>query len=292
MATNDSIGDQNLRTVLYDKIVKGYADRVYKFKQAVAVSPTGAWKNFFYREQNTPLTGPTGNAIKGIPRGAEFPQAVVQWERVQTVIEKYGLEDVIHWEDMLSDDVAVRDRTLFKIAEAVAKSVDDAIWDALTENRTVVNIQSVNMTSNGTGAWNESSAAIIDNIMNAKQLIAEQNYPTDGLILFVSPRDSRSIIKYLTDKGAQFPVFSNDLARNGRVGNILGVDIIESNSVTTSYAMLCVPKRCATWKELVPMQTTTIEDQYRHVKVRAVEMGVTQVHDPKAIVLFIGTQRS
>ena len=294
MAVDKQAASASMRTTFFDSVVKGFATAMYKFKQAVTISPTSAWKNYYWRESPTALSSPAGNNIKGIPRGATFPQAVVEWERISTTIDKYGLEDNIPWEDLISDDIDVRDRTLFRIAEGVTKAVDDEIWDVLTESQSATNIQSVNVAQSDVAgaAWNESSAAIIDDLMQGKQKIAEQNYDTGNLMLFVSTRDHRSIIKYLTDKGAQFPSLSTGVAKNGHVGNLAGVNIVMSNSVSASYALLCVPKVCGTWKELVPLQTTTKEDPYKSLTVRSVEMGVTQLTDPKACVLMVGTQRS
>lgn len=289
MAIDQQTGTGNIRTNVYDAAVKGFAKAMYKFKQAVTISPTSAWNNFFYRENPTALSAQFGNSIKGIPRGAAFPQAVVEWERVQTVIEKYGLEDSISWEDILSNDVDVRDRTLFRIAEGVTKAVDDEIWlqlkDAVGGG---ANIQSFSLSANY--QWNLSSAAIIDDLLRCKQLIAEQNYDTSNLMAFVSPKDYRSIMNYLAGKGAQFPNIGNQVASNGNMGSIVGIQLIVSNSVTASQALVVVPKICATWKELVPLQTTTIEEPYKHLTVRSVEMGVTQLTDPKAVVLIQGTQ--
>lgn len=288
MTYDQQVGTADMRTIVYDKTVKGFAEAMYKFKQAVTISPTSAWKNYFYRETSTALSGPSGNAIKGVPRGAAFPQAVVSWEKVSTVIEKYGLEDNIHWEDILSDDVDVRTRTLYRIAEGVTKAVDDEIFNTLSEDLSVSSIQSVTCTA----GWDQSSAAIIDNLMHAKQLIGTYNYPTEGLMVFINNKDHRSIVNYLAEKGAQFPQIGNDMATNGKVGNLVGMQLVVSNSVPASYALVVVPKICGTWKEMVPLQTTTKEDPYKSLTVRAVEMGVTQLTDPKAVVLIKNTQYS
>jgi len=233
------------------------------------------------------LTAQTGNAIKGIPRGAAFPQASVTFERIMSVIEKYGLEDNIPYEDLISDDIDVRDRTLLRIAEAVAKAVDDEIWDVLTESQSPANIQSITIT--GGRWWSAASAAIIDDLLQAKELIAVKNYPTNNLMCFISPKDHRSIMNYLAEKGAQFPTVGADVAINGNVGKIAGINLIVSNSVTASYAMVCVPKRCGTWRELVPLTTVTKEDPLKSLTIRSAEIGVTQLTDPKAVVLITPT---
>ena len=296
MAYTLESGTGDIRTQLFDGIVKGFALASYKFKQAVSVVPTTAWRNSFYRESPDALTAATGsnaavNAIKGIPRGAAFPQAAVQFERVLSVIEKYGLEDNIAWEDLIADDVDVRDRTLLRIAEGVAKGVDDEIWEVLTEGRGAsFTIQTIDITGLAGRYWNVSSAAIIDDMLQAKQLIAEKNYPTENLMCFVSPEDHRSIMAYLAEKGAQFPSVGETIANNGSQGKVAGIQLIMSNSVTASYALIVVPKRCGTWKELKPLTTITKEDPLKSLTIRSAELGVTQLTDPKAVVLIKGTQ--
>ena len=285
MAFDQEVGSQNIRTTIFDGAVKGFAERQYKFKQACLISPSSAWKNYFFREKADPLAGQSGNAIRGIPRGANFPQAVVAWERVLATIEKYGLEDNIQWEDIITGEVDVRNRTLRKIAEGVAKAVDDQIWSAITGETT---IQVINIAA--TKFWNGSSAAIIDDLLQAKQLMGTSNYDTSNCMAFVSPRDYRSILNYLAEKGAQFPSIANEVATNGKQGELAGIQLVVSNSVTASQALVVIPKICATWKELVPLTTITKEDHGKSVLVRSYEYGVTQVTDPQAIVWIKGTQ--
>lgn len=290
MAYDQYVGTGNIRTNVYDKIIRNIAQRSYKFKQAVSVVPTSAWNNYFYREDPTVSTASgNGNTVKGVPRGAAFPQAVVAWDRISTIISKYGLEDFIHWEDIMTDDVDVRDRTLMKIAEGVVKAVDDEIFRALGGTATIADISSFSIVQR---EWNVSSAAIMDDLQRARQLIAESNISTDNLMLFVSPKDYRSIMNYIYDKGAQAPKMGEIIGQNGNMGNFGGFELIVSNSVTASNALVVVPKICGSWKELVPLQTSTDEDKFKGVRVRAVEMGTCQLHQPKAVVLIVGTQRT
>ena len=292
MAQTEEVGLASLRKEVVDKTIKGFATASYKFKQAVSISTTNAWKNTFYREASNALTGHTGNAIKGIPRGANFPQAVVKWEKVSKWVEKYGLEDNIFWEDVLTNDINVQARTLFRIAEGVAKAVDDEIWDVLTESQIPVSIQSVPLEHAGGSsvAWDGASAAIIDDLMHCKQKIGQYNYPTSGLMCFISEKDHRSIVTFVTDSGAQFDKLGDETARNGRVQGLAGIKFVVSNSVTASSALVVVPKICATWQSAKPLTTETIIDPFKSVKIRAVEMGVTQLTDPGACVLITGTQ--
>ena len=302
MALNLESGVQSLRKEVVDSMVKQVAARTYKFKQAVAVVSTNAWKNTFFREDLTVLAGRSGNSQKGIPRGANFPQRTAKWEEVSVRIVKHGLEDNINIEDIISDEINIQARTIIRLTEGVVKSVDDDIWNQLTQaNLTTdvagegdnIKIQSfaISNLADG-GSWNESSAAIIDNLMKASQLIhTNGNYDVSDLMCFVSPRDKRSIMKYLADKGAQWQPIATDIANNGKIAKVAGITIVESNSVSTSYALVVKPKTCATWKTLVPLKSTTIEDPFKSVKIRVTESGAVELTDPKAIVLIKNTQQ-
>lgn len=289
MAYDQSTGTANIRETAYSKIVKGFADRVYKFKQALTVVSSSAWTNYYYRENPAALTEASGqNAVKGVPRLAQFPSLSDTWEQTSSILEKFGAEDNLAWEDLVSGQINIKERSMYKIAEAVANAVDGAIWNALTENRSVVNIQSVTCFA----GWQQSSAAILLDLEKAEQKIAEYYYPTSDLLVFVSPIDKRSIFKWLTDKGAQFPSVSEGLLgeRNGVIGKLGNKTFVVSPNVTASYALVVVPKRVGNWREVQPLTTTTKEDPYKSLTIRAAEVGVTEVTDPKCAVLLVGTQ--
>jgi len=272
-------------------MVKQIAAQTYKFKQACAIVPTSAWKNTFFRENTNVLAGGVGNTTKGLPRGANFPQATVAWEEVSVKIVKYGLEDNLAWEDILSNDINIQARTVIKLTQGVVKAVDDEIWDSLTESRAGTGrIQSFGIS--GGRYWNGASSAVIADLMKASRLIAEKNYDVGDLICFVSPRDKAGIMKTLASKGAQFPQIATDVTANGKIGRLAGIQLVESNSVTSSYALVVKPKTCATWKELVSLRSTTVDDPYKSVKVRVVEEGVLELTDPLAVVLISATQNA
>lgn len=273
----------NVRAQVFDSAIKQIAKYAYKMKQLVSVVSTGAWKNYFFREQLTRLSGGTGNATKGIPRGAEFPHASLSWERVLGVIQKYGLEDTIPYEDIISNEIDVRDRTLLRIAEGVAFAVDSEIWAVLSEGLVATNIQSSALSA---GDWDESSAAIVRDIATGKKKIKEFYDNASDFVLVVSADDEVNIMDYLYEKGSQAPSVGNDMALNGNVTKIAGVNIITSAVVPASYALLVVPKRCATWKALLPLSTDVQERRFKDTRITACEMGITNLTDPKAVVLI------
>lgn len=285
MAYGQSNGTYQLRAEEVDATVKGFATALYKFRQAVQVTSTSSWKNTFWKENPSVLTEPAGNAVQGIPRGSNFPQASPSFEEKTGRILKFGAEDNIYWEDILSNDVAIQDRTMFRVTELVTKTEDDYIYNIISSDADINTV-----TIGATNYWNGSSGAILDDLYQASQKIAENNYSTDSLYCFVNPRDRRSIMKWFTDKGSQFPSISEEMARNGKFGTLGGITFIQSNSVPASRALVVVPKICATLKELVPLTTNTTEDPLKSVRIRVAEEVVLQVTDPKAICLIKGTQ--
>lgn len=289
MAYDTSTGGTGvgIRKEVVDAVVKQVAERSYKFKQVLAVVSTNAYKNVFFREQITVPSGASGNATKGIPRNAAFPQYSIGWDEVSVRVVKHGLEENIPWEETKYNEIDVQARTIIRLTEGVVKSVDDDIWDSLTENRSPTNIQTFSV---GTRRWDEASAAIIDDIMKASELIAESFYDTSDLVCFVSPYQKRYIVKFLIDKGSQFPTIASDTVRNGQIGQIGNVSFIESNSVTASFALVVKPKTCATFKQLVPLSSDVYTDPFKSVRIRIVEEGVVELTDPKSCVLITNNQ--
>ncbi len=288
MAYDQQTGTEGLRKEVVDMVIRDIAKPSYKFKQAVRIVTTNAWKQTFFRASTTVLTGKTGAGISGIPRGSAFPRATPSSEEVNSYIVKYGLEDFITFEDIQSSEIDQVKQIIFKLTQATVSAVDGHIWDVLTENRTPTNIQSITITN--TQQWDASSAAIIDNLMQAKQLIGEANYDTSSLMAFISEKDHRSIVNYLAEKGSQFPSVGEDMANNGKVGKLAGIQLVVSNNVTASFALVVVPKVVGAWRESVSLRSDLKEDAFKGTRIRVVEMGVAQLTDPNAAVLIIDTQ--
>lgn len=297
MVVDTKIGDAVIRRESVDSAVKQVVEKALKFMQGLTVSSTNAWKNTFYREKSGVLSAKSSLAgFEGIPRGANFPRATVQWDKISSRIIKYGAEDFIFWEDILTDDIDVKRRVILKLSEAVANQIDSRIWADLGGNNTVEaqTVGSIQSFSVKARPWTSSSAAILDDLFRARQLLGEQNYPTSDLQVWIRPRLVRAIAKFITDKGAQFPTISIKTAENGTIENIAGFRIVESNNAAASSALVVVPKRCATFKELVPMQTALVTEdtttKFKGELVRVVGEGVVELTDPLAVVNIMGTE--
>ncbi len=276
MAFNEP-GEDKLRKTTYDLAIKQLAIYAYKFKQLVSVVNSASWKNYFFREQTNVPTGQEGNVIKGIPRGADFPNAVLSWEQVSSRIDKYGLSSTIDHEDIIAGNIDTRNRTIKRIAEGVAKAVDSEIYSVISTDS---DIQSGTLYG---GYWDESSAAIIKDLAFMKSQVKAYYDNASKFVCVVHPNTEPYILHYIYEKGAQAAT-SGQKAFNGEIGNPAGVSIITSSVVAASYALFVVPKTCATWKELMALATDTETKKFIGDEIKACEYGVTEVHEPKQIV--------
>lgn len=286
----DTVGMQDIRGLNIDKAVTGFALQEYVFKQLCLVQPSSSWQERYYEETAADLTGGTGSAVEGVPRLANFPHGEASWTQRNSYMKKYGMETRISMEDATTDDVDVMARSLLRIARAVTKAVDAEIWDVITESRSVSNINSVTIAAGS--EWDSTTVANrdpIQDILNAKKAIYEQNYnPDSNGYLLLNPKDYANLLGNANVRNAgQF--YTDDVTRNGKVGFLLGLKVLVSNNVTADYAAVVVGKEAATWREVQALTTRTIEEPGIGYTIRSWEIGCCQLKNPKAVCLIINT---
>lgn len=272
-------GEDTVRATSYDTAIKQLANYAYKMKQLVSVSSASSFKNYFFREQTNIPTDQAGNAIKGIPRGADFPNAVLSWEQKNTLIQKYGLSSQIDHEDLIMNNIDMRNRTILRIAEGVAKAVDAEIYSVITSDS---DIQTGTLRG---GYWDETSAAIIKDLAFMKAQVKAYYDNASGFVCAINPNAEPYVLHYIYEKGAQASS-AGQAAFNGQIGNPAGVNIITADIVPASYALFVVPKTFATWKEVMALQTDTKTEAFKGDTITACEYGVTELHEPKQVVLL------
>ena len=280
----------DLRAENVDRIVKGFALQEYKFKQLCMINSSSAWIETYYQENADELAGGVQDSIRGIPRLAAFTNLEPNWQKLSSYIEKYGGQGVVSYEEEITAAIDVIARTFLRISRAVAKAVDDQIWSVISESQTASTINSVSITAGN--EWDSATVANrdpIQNILNAVREILKYNYSRDSLFLLVSPTDYANLLgNSKISNNASFK--AADVVANGRVASLLGLQIIESNSVTADYSLVIKGQEAATWKSVKPLTTETINDPGIKKTIRAWEMGVTQLINPRAVTLISNTQ--
>lgn len=289
------VGAGFLRAENISKTVDGFALQNYTMKDLVVVQTSSSWQETYYQETAADLTASgTGNDVKGIPRLAAFPQGNVTWQKKSAYHVKHGMEVNISHEDMISNDIDVVARHLLRIARAVVKSVDEEIWLTLVEANSAGVPTPVLINSHVIAAGNEWDSATIANrdpiqdILDAKVLIAEDNYNPEGATLVLNPKDYANLLGNANIRNAgQF--YTDSVTKNGNVGSLLGLKVKVSNSVTADYAAIVIPREAGTWQALEPLKTITKVDEGIGITIRSWEIGVTQLKNPEAVCLISNT---
>lgn len=279
----DSTGQADLRAENFSRIVKGFALQQYKMKQLCMIESSNAWTETYYQETAADLTGGLGSAVEGVPRLGNFPYGEVTWTKVSGRNVKHAMEGVLSWEDVQTNNVPMIARTLLRIARAVSKSVDMVIASAIVSD--AGNTVAANAT------WDNATIADRDplqDILNAKAKIAEDNYdPDNNGYLLVNPADNAYLVGNASVRDAG-KFYSDAATRNGVIGEIAGLTVVSSNSVTAGGAQVVIAKEACTWKSVVGLSVKTIEDPGIKYTIRAWEVGQMQVVNPNAICTITG----
>lgn len=288
------MGEQDLRAEDVDAIVKGFALANYVGKQLVMTSSSSAWSEVYYQETATELTAGGQVSVKGVPRLGSFPYGGPSWTKQTSYMVKHGMEGQISWEDAATNNIDVVARTLLRVARAVVYSVDTEIFSVLTDSWTAASttVNTVQIT-----AGYEWDAAVvsqrdpIQNILDAIAAIGSYNYNAltgDGFLAVNSTDLAKLLGNSSVRNAGQF--YTDAVTRNGFVGKLLGLKVYVSEAITADYAVVGVAKVCGTWKQVFPLTTALIPDSGVKYTVRAWELGVTQLVNPRAITLISNTR--
>jgi len=286
----DTTGQADIRGLNVTKTVTGFALQEYVMKQICAVQSSSSWQERYFQETAADLTN-TNSPVEGVPRLAVFPHGEVSWTQQNSYHKKHGMESRISMEDALSNDIPTIARTLLRIARAVTKSVDTEIWDVISELRVGSLTNKVTITAGH--EWDATTIASrdpIQDILNAKKLMYIDNYnPDSNGYLLLNPTDYANLLGNANIRNAgQF--YTDDVTRNGKVGFLLGLKVIVSNSITDDWAAVVIAKECANWKSLQALQIKSIYDEGIGYTIRAWEIGVCQLVNPEAVALIYNTQ--
>lgn len=275
------IGIAALRAENVDKVVKGFALQKFTMKQLCTVQSSGAWQESYYKESDTELS-----ATAKVARLAAFPQQSPIWEKSSAYHQKHGLELDVSWEDALADNIPVIARTQLRLGRAVVKSVDSLIYTTLSAGAgATVTIGETNENDRCWDSTTRSSRHPMDTIGAAMEAVWKKNYEPDTIV--VAPKDYRLLMTNDDVLDAFSP--TTNVAKNGNVGTLLGLNVVVSNSVTADQALVLESKTAATYRVVEDMKTNVSPVEGIKYVLRAWEIGVPFVTDPGAICKIANT---
>jgi len=286
----DTFSEADNRKQVWEKDIKGFAKKRYVMKELVMNLPSNAWTNSFYQKTATSLTAGTGSAVEGIPRGGEFPFMERGTTLKNTVITQHGAEGVIYWQDILTSNIAVEAETISDISDGVVYSVDNRIYQVLSEADTPSTINTVAITAGY--EWDSATVQNRDpffDLMRCVEAIQTDRYQilTSGLG-FVAMNEATYTYLITNSKILNHPTWTQaaGIIKNGNLASIGGLQIYVTPVVTNDKVLVGMKKKCATWRQTQPLTVDVIKDPQKKYTIRASEIGVCQLTDPESLCLL------
>jgi len=291
----DTFSEADNRKQVWEKDIKGFAKKRYVMKELVMTLGSNAWTNSFYQKTATSLTAGTGSNIEGIPRGAEFPFVERGTTLKSAVITQHGGEGVIYWQDILTSNIAIEAETMSDVTDAVVFSVDNRIYQVLSEADTPSDIHEVAITAGF--EWDSDTVANRDpffDIMRGVEAIQKARYRilSSGLG-FIAMNEATYTFLITNNKILNHPTWkqASGIISNGRLAGIGGLDIYVTPVVTNDKALIGMRKKCATWRQTQPLTVDVIKDPQKKYTIRASEIGVCQLTDPESLCLLTNVRK-
>lgn len=284
----DTVGKKDIRGENVERAIRGLSNKRFRLKGLLLVQSSEKWTESFYQETDAILTASGTRNIKETGRLSDFNNVDASWTLQQAPHLKYTAQTVISMEDNLTNAIDVQGRSLFKVAEALANSVDLAIYAKLTaEANTSGTVAAVANWDSGTVALRDP----ITDILAGIQAMDENNFDAlEGGVLLVNPKNYKDLMT--NSKVINNPSFKTaDIVSNGRVARLVGLTIVKSTSVTSDEAMIIIDQRTATLKIVESLRTAIIDDPGIKITIRAWEINQIQISAPKAIYTITGLNK-
>jgi len=289
MPTADHIGMQDIQGENISRAVKGFGLKKFKLRQVLTQNTSDKLTETYYRETAAELTaaGETWS-IQGVARGAAFPHVSPSWTKVTGRHIKFAAETEVFLEDKLLDAFDVQRRAIIRVARSVMNQTDTYIYTTLSGASGIG-------TAAAAATWDNTTVTDRDpigDILAGIQNLDESNYDAlENGFLLLSPKDWKNLLR--NSKVINNPSFKTaDVVSNGRVGQICGLTIIKTTSVTADEALIIVGQVAATWKSAVAQRSNVDTQTHWGVKdiLATYEIAHLQVTDPAAIYRITNTQ--
>lgn len=280
----DTPGQTNIRGLEIDRVVKGFAQYEYIFKNDLTQASTTADSIRYYTRTSDDLTATSPMTIGPAARLALPTYLEPSVTRNTAYVKKYFVAEKISLEDIKLADISVLTWVLEKLTRAVVKKVDSDIWNAISNNR--INDGTTNLIV-ASGAWVDSSADPLRDINRAKKYcLVSGGYNMGGSVLYINPNSMENLMAWLIKGvGSSIPAFSSGTVESGVVTRLGDVTVKVSPNVTADYALLFKPG-AATWFSAQDITSTVIDDPGVGSEIRVFQMGTAVLHDPKAVCII------
>ena len=282
----ETAGQALIRDIDITKGAQADFEEALIFKNLISGRPTKSREVKFWVKTSGYLTLTAPAKLSNIAPGARPFVAETSWTPTTKYTIKYMLDSpMINMEDESDSEVQVFRDNAKDVVEAIANDQDSDIFDVFSENRTVVNINSVTATA----AWNAASGQDpFEDIMECKQLIRQQTKRSirNGVLLLNAYAEKDLLVWLVSTKGSSVPNFASEKVGTGSIDKFAGLQVVVSENVTATYAMVGDFKQAAEYRTFKPLQTWIITEEGIGRKIRVSTDGIAILKKPKFLALI------
>ena len=288
----------NLRFEEIDSVIRGIMEQNFIMKNLVDTVQVSEWKSSYFRESIKTFANLVSNSQnrtpQGVPRMTDFPEDEVLFEKITARQLKFAAAATISLEDSLSSVIDNEMRHSARIANRIVGLIDTHVWNTLAQVSaagvpTATDIYGINTYSPWSNPYLPSRRPAED-LLVAKATIgnsALQSYRANTAV--INPLDGA----YVASADSVVTGFSqsgSNLVKTGQVGELSGLAIVESPTVTADYALVLQSKVCGTFQQLKDLETAVVPNPLISKKIRAALEGVCQLKAPRAVCLISNTR--
>ena len=290
----DGAGQADIRGIDIQKFLTGFADEDTILKGLCRTAPTSAREIRWYQKtagfvQPVTTTAITGNLLANTAPKALAPITRQTVTRNTSYIRKYyTVSETISSEDEKDNDVDILMTMVRDLLKGVASQIDTRIYNVGTESLSPVNINTAAAT--GTGWDDTTNGNPLLDIMVGMQKIRSNRYNPLGGVLYINSIEHKNLLNYLiTVKGSSIPAFSSQKVVEGKVMEILGLNVIVSENATTDYAWIFIPQTTLAWKNFTSLTSEVERLPGIGKRIHVWEEGEALLENPKSSHLITDT---
>ena len=255
-------------------------------KALISSKPTKSREIKFFKKTTGYLTLTLPAKLSNIAPGARPFVAETSWTTTTKFTIKYMLDSpMINMEDESDSEVSVFRDNAKDVSEAIANDVDNDVWNVISENRSASDINSVTTKA----AWDAASGQdpLLD-IMSAKTKIRQETKRSirNGVLLMNAKAEEDLLVWLVTTKGSSVPNFASEKVGTGTIEKFAGLQVVVSENVTATFALVGDLKQAAEYRTFKPFQTVIIDEPLIGRKIRSMTNGNTILIKPKFITLI------
>ena len=281
-----TIGQTDIKGLDIDKLLRGFADEPFVFKNDLTISPTSKIENRWFQKTSGNLTGTTTSSE------TVSPIRTTAFGTLPTVIEQTALRRTSYarhfsaetplflYSDLKDMDPDMFAANLRDATRAIQNQVDYVILDTLSG--------SVPLSGSViSGGWDTGDGKPFTDLLSGAMAIRKQGYDITNVKAWMHPNEYQNMMSVLVDyKGSSVPQLASSLTRDGVLTKVANVSIAVSNNCTAGQTLLLIPGKTAVWKEFSPLTSATVENPGMGTFVRLWEDGVALLTEPYSACLI------